>query len=178
MTKLIDYNFINQIQEFNSHICYKASQTEIDYFMFILKKLSVCKDTEIQTHLRLLALSSLFVIKNNLSAPAPPAWLTEFVEKINSPQYFSYSINQLYKLAPYSQSQLSLLFKKFFNTTLVNYVTNVKIEYACCLLENKTFSILQISKLAGFSSLSTFNHVFKKLKKCSPSEYKAKYSIQ
>ena len=124
LTHLIDCNLLKQIQETNSHICCKASQIEMDYFLLLLRKLSICKSTEIQTHLRLIALSCLFIIKNNLNAPPLPEWLLTFIEKINSPQYFSYSINQLYKLAPYSQPQLSLLFKKYFNTTLINYVTN------------------------------------------------------
>ena len=177
LTKLIDYNLLKQIEDFDGHICCNATQVEMDYLLLLLQKLTVCEKTEIQTHLRLLALSCLFMIKNTLNVSPFPEWLVAFIEKINSPQYFSYPIHQLYKLVPYSQPQLSLLFKKYLNTTLISYVTNTKIEYACSLLAHKDLSILQISELSGFKSLSNFNHIFKKLKGCSPTEYKEQLKI-
>ena len=124
-----------------------------------------------------MTLCLLNIIKSAIATSTPPAWFVNFIAKINNPECFDLPISELYKLAPYSQPKLSETFKKYLGTTLTNYMSNIKIEYACSLLLQNNLTILQISELAGFMSLSCFNHVFKKVKKISPSEFKRQHTF-
>ena len=69
----------------------------------------------------------------------------------------------------------SLLFKKIKALTgmsIIEYVTRKKIEKACMLLSNTSMSITEISEKTGFSSLKYFTKVFKKIKSCTPTEFR------
>ena len=57
--------------------------------------------------------------------------------------------------------------------TFIEYVLKIRIGYACRLLIEDNKSISTISSEAGFDNLSNFYRHFKKIKKITPSEYKA-----
>lgn len=65
------------------------------------------------------------------------------------------------------------LFKKTYRMTFIEYVLKIRIGYACRLLIEDTKSISTISIESGFENLSNFYRHFKKIKKITPSEYKA-----
>ncbi len=70
-------------------------------------------------------------------------------------------------------------FCKFFKkTTLKNftaYLNEVRINYACQLLQNDKYSVSQIMFKCGFKNFSHFNKTFKKLRKCTPMQYKIQF---
>ena len=101
-----------------------------------------------------------------------PAWLHDFLEKLNSPDFFLKPTCELYQYAPYSQSKLGLYFKRYVGSTLIEYLTKQKINYACNLLQNTNFSILEISNILSYDSLAHFNRIFKKTTGKSPREYR------
>ena len=47
-----------------------------------------------------------------------------------------------------------------------------KLEYACKLIEEGSYTISDISKMVGYSSPSKFTQAFKEYIGCTPSEYK------
>jgi AraC-like DNA-binding protein/quercetin dioxygenase-like cupin family protein len=67
-------------------------------------------------------------------------------------------------------------FCKYFKTrtrkTYTGFLNEVRINNACRLLQQEDQSIAAICYGVGFSNLSHFNRVFKKLKKKSPREYR------
>lgn len=56
--------------------------------------------------------------------------------------------------------------------TFKQYLLGIRIGYACRLLTDQSLSISQIAFESGFENLSNFNRHFKKLKGCTPREYK------
>ena len=63
-------------------------------------------------------------------------------------------------------------FKQRTNKTFFKYLIELRIEHACQLLKtNKDKSVVEISNLSGFRSISNFNRKFKELKDVSPSYY-------
>ena len=101
-----------------------------------------------------------------------PGWLNDFLKLLYSPQTFELSITELAKNTPYSQSRLYRIFKNYFNTTIIEYRNNIKLEYAKELLTNTQESALEICNRIGFYSLSHFDHAFKKKFGISPIQFR------
>lgn len=101
-----------------------------------------------------------------------PQWLQDFLSILPTLDYETTKISDLYKLSNYSQSMLSIYFKQYMDTTLVDYVNQIKLSQACSLLEKTNFTTLAISNKIGFSSLAHFNHLFKKKFNLTPIQYR------
>jgi AraC-like DNA-binding protein len=69
--------------------------------------------------------------------------------------------------------------RHFRQTTLksfVEYLNEIKVNYACSLLKEDALSVTQICYESGFKNLSYFNRVFKSKVKLTPSEYRKSFS--
>lgn len=77
--------------------------------------------------------------------------------------------------AGFSKYYFTRLFKQYTDTTFYDYLSYKRIRVAEDLLSRPEMSITEIALQAGFSSISTFNRIFKKLKNCSPTEYRESY---
>lgn len=106
-----------------------------------------------------------------------PDWLKNFLIKLNSPEVFCLSLSEIYALSSYSQSRFIHLFTKYVGKTPVQYITDLKINYAKNLLTKTNFSILEISNILNYSSLSYFMTLFKKMTSFTPSEYRQRFYI-
>lgn len=73
--------------------------------------------------------------------------------------------------APY----ISKLFHSEVGVTIVQYITQKRVEAAESLLKYSDYSCLEISDYLCFSSESHFIHVFKKYTKITPKEYRDKF---
>ena len=122
-------------------------------------------------------LAELFYIflqrtNNNLEEDKKPAWLIDFVDKVCEPSYYELPISELYNISGYSQPIVTQAFKKYYHMSFVQYFTQKKIDYACSLLKNSNLSVLDISNMIGFSSLSHFNSVFKSIVGMTPMKFR------
>ena len=72
----------------------------------------------------------------------------------------------------FSESSLRSKFKLYTNKTIVEFIQEVRIKNACRLLKETEMSIEQIVGEIGFSDKKTFFMLFKKLKNCTPKEYR------
>ena len=104
-----------------------------------------------------------------------PVWFNNFLIYISTPTNFDLSLKELAKATPYSYSRLAVLFKEYTGTTFVSYVTEKKLAYAKQLLRTTSMTTLQISEKVGYTSLSAFNHLFKKTFSMTPLEYRKKH---
>lgn len=103
-----------------------------------------------------------------------PEWMNDFLKTLNDPNVFTMKLKDIYPLAPYSQSMLNSYFKKYVGTTLISYITTLKISYACTLLRHTDSSPLEISNKIAYDSLSHFNRIFKRITGVSPVAYRKK----
>jgi AraC family cel operon transcriptional repressor len=104
-----------------------------------------------------------------------PVWFNNFLIYISTPANFDLSLKELSKATPYSYSRLAVLFKEYTGITFASYVTEKKLTYAKQLLRTTSMTTLQISEKLGYTSLSAFNHLFKKTFSMTPSEYRKKH---
>ncbi len=72
----------------------------------------------------------------------------------------------------YSDSYLSRVFHEVVGMPYTAYVRHVKINRAYYLLKNTNASVIDIVSQCGYTSVATFNHNFKELTGCSPTEYR------
>ncbi len=84
-------------------------------------------------------------------------------------------LDDVAQLANMSESAFSRYFKKRTRKTFSNFLTDIRIEYACKMLQNDKLSISQIAFDSGFYNLSNFNRQFKAIKKITPLAYRMNY---
>lgn len=82
-----------------------------------------------------------------------------------------FTIEKLANEFSYSKKYISEIFKKEFGLPVQQYVTLLRIQNACSLMEKRISCISDISKLCGFSDPLYFSKVFKKKMGVSPKEY-------
>ncbi len=69
---------------------------------------------------------------------------------------------------------LSTLFQKQLEKGFIDFLNEVRIERACTYLQQNYLKTYEIAFKVGFRDEKYFSKVFKKVKGCSPSEYKKK----
>lgn len=72
----------------------------------------------------------------------------------------------------FSKFHFSHLFKTYTNMTFIDFLTTERIKRAESLISNPKTQIIDIAFDSGFSSISSFNRAFKKIKGISPSEFR------
>ena len=102
----------------------------------------------------------------------------EIVNFINLHYGNDLNIEDISKMFGFSKFHFVRLFKQYTRYTFGDYLTLQRIQAAEKLLMLKEMSITEIAFQVGFSSISTFSRVFRKLKSCTPSEYRDIYLHQ
>lgn len=78
-------------------------------------------------------------------------------------------------IAHMSPTAFSRYFKQRMQKSFSQFVIELKIGYACKLLMQHQFSILQICYECGFQNVSNFNKLFKKFTEISPKQFQLKH---
>jgi len=104
-----------------------------------------------------------------------PGWLVKLKSEMEKKENFVLGINKMYELCERTPEHLSRSFKKYFNESPTDYITNLRLNYAANLLSNSDEDITNISMDCGFENLSHFYHLFKKKFDTSPKEFRLKH---
>lgn len=80
------------------------------------------------------------------------------------------SISELTKQVGISELTLRRGFRELFQTTIIQYLTQKRMEQAKLLLREKKLSVAEVSNLVGYSHLGYFAKVFKRQFGITPSE--------
>lgn len=82
------------------------------------------------------------------------------------------SLYDLAKKTGYSYSYLSRCFKKTTGISFNAYVNRYRINNACYLLNNTSYSVLECALESGYKSIRSFNRNFINILNVTPKEYK------
>ncbi len=167
------YNINNSIEP----IHFRLNDNEFKYILYLANKINTLTPQEFEKESvefsKLIILNLLIHLdSSSLLNTQCPDWLNDFLQTLSQPEYFTQPLGELYKLVPYSQSLLNRYFKQYVGKTMIAYITDIKINYACNMLKNTNYSILYISGLLEYESLAHFNRVFKKIVGVTPSVYR------
>ena len=81
-------------------------------------------------------------------------------------------IEDLARLAHLSNSQFQRIFKRSYNTTVVKFITRLRLHEACELLKDPNYDVTRAALECGFNSPAFFSTQFKELMGESPSAYR------
>ena len=113
------------------------------------------------------------IYSSNFFRSDMPLWLVEFMQNIKKNNLFlTNSIDGLIQETGYSHTHFCRLFKRYFNTTFSQCITDYKIDYSLSLLQDKTLSVLDISSMLGYDSTSYYITAFKKRYGVTPHRYR------
>lgn len=70
-----------------------------------------------------------------------------------------------------STSYLSAMFTQYLHCGFVDYLNQVRIDRACCYLDQNRYKNYDIALKVGFRDEKYFAKVFKKVKGVTPKEY-------
>ncbi|MDR2479931.1 MAG: AraC family transcriptional regulator [Treponema sp.] len=85
------------------------------------------------------------------------------------------TLDSVAEIANFSKFHFERIFKAYTNQSFYQYLQRRRVERAERLLVNPELSITEVAMEAGFTSITAFNRVFKKIKKCTPSEFRKLY---
>ncbi len=88
---------------------------------------------------------------------------------------YDISLEKLASIAGYSKYHFSRIFKQYTGSSHIEYVNKTRISIAQKLLLDPNISITEVAMNSGFTSITSFNRVFKEVKHCTPSEFKKFY---
>lgn len=102
-------------------------------------------------------------------------YIREIVEFINHNYKQEIDITKLVSFIPLSRRSIEMKFKKEMSPyTIISYITKLRLDFFCHLLESTTMPIKEAAEKSGFIETSNFSTIFKKHKGCTPSEYRRK----
>jgi len=85
------------------------------------------------------------------------------------------SITDFTKLVPLSRRLLEIKFKEELGTSIYQFIINFRIEYFANLLLTTDQPLYELALQSGFNDCKNISRTFKKLKNCTPLEFKHKF---
>lgn len=123
-------------------------------------------------HLLSYIYSDCFTVANHSSIDSNHlSVIAQLISYINEHLSEELTLAQLSELVNYSEYYVCRVFKKLTNKTLISYIQEKRIEQAAYLLKQNV-PVNKAAESVGFNNYSYFYKTFKKLKGCSPAEYR------
>lgn len=189
------HKFIQQSDDLNI-IALSVKKDEVACFENIFNlensRLSHCQITMTHTQIRVLTdfyyasceyeyklllanLIKIYIDHFNKKDEIPIA-LQSAMKEIAKPENLKGGVKKFTELSNYSQSQLARLMKKYFNTTLHEYILNIRLEAAYNGLILSKVNMEELAEKLGYASFSHFNKIFKKKYGITPAVLRKRHS--
>lgn len=110
--------------------------------------------------------------ENNTAAASPFLPIAPALEYVNHHYMENFPIDVLASKCNMSSSHFRRVFREIMGVGALEHLNCTRIQKACSLLRMTESSILTISEMVGFSSLSSFNRHFHAMRGVSPTEWR------
>ncbi len=143
--------------------------SDVKIYMYLINLLVAVREYQLQQY------------RNTFSSSKKK--LYEYNEKFNyvlkyidKNYMYDISLEKLADIAGYSKYHFSRIFKQYNSMSYLQYINTRRTRAAEMLLLDPNIPITEVAMRSGFSSLTTFNRIFKEIKHCTPSDFKRFYS--
>lgn len=116
--------------------------------------------------------SSSFAKKFDESSSENALMIAPALDYIEENYMQQFSVDYLAELCHWSPTHFRRVFHEIMGTSPLDYLNNTRITKSCGLLRSTEHSILDISEMVGFHSVSSFNRYFVKIMQMSPRDYR------
>lgn len=82
------------------------------------------------------------------------------------------TLDGMSKLVDMNKSSFCVFFKRMTGKSFFSYLNEYRVESSCQMILKTNLTIAEICYFSGFKDVPYFNRTFKKVKKCSPIEYR------
>lgn len=100
--------------------------------------------------------------------------IDRIVEYITANYDSPFSLDNLAARCGLNPSYFSRLFREKTGIPLFEYINRLRIDRASLMLKNKGHTVLEIAMAVGYNNVSFFNRYFRRLRGCSPGEFRRK----
>ncbi len=144
--------------------------SKIDSIDYFLELISILHDLSNSRSQRLL---STYISENkNFENSEKIKVIYEYVQENFSKKITLAEISELVNMSPVSFNRF---IKKRTGKTFIDYMNDTRISYATRWLIETDLSIGEIGFKCGFNNIANFNRVFKKVKNCTPSDFREEF---
>lgn len=113
---------------------------------------------------------SVLILQSNISNNKNP--VERVIGYLNQNYMLEFSLEQLADYVHLNPSYLSDLFKREIGVTIIDYITNCRVERAKDLMLNTNMKFIKIAEMVGYKNPHYFSKVFKKHTGKKPSEFR------
>ena len=135
------------------------------HFLILLYELSQCDDA--------------YTLASSSFAHTEPTIESRRIKKVHEYLITHYAeeirLSQLATIVGMSEASFSRFFKLRTGKCFSDYLIDIRIGSAIRLLVDTEQTVAEISFKCGFNNISNFNRIFKKLKGCTPKEFRENY---
>ncbi len=135
------------------------------------------KKIELPTSLLIVDIINAAISENYVFDENKPEWLLELIKKIQSPENRDWHVSDVMDNANYSHSHISRSFQKYMGCSIIDYISEVKMQNAQNFLLYSDMTIYEISSTLGYKSSTNFSAVFKQAYGLSPAQYRKEMKI-
>ncbi|MEO2060448.1 MAG: AraC family transcriptional regulator [Mesonia sp.] len=144
--------------------------SKIDSIDYFLELISILQDLSNSRNQRLL---STYISENkNFENSEKIKVIYEYVQENFSKKITLAEISAMVNMSPVSFNRF---IKKRTGKTFIDYINDTRISYATRWLIETDLSIGEIGFKCGFNNIANFNRVFKKVKNCTPSDFREEF---
>lgn len=101
-----------------------------------------------------------------------PEWLSSTCNKMKQLENFSIGLPRMVELSGHSKEHLCRSFKKYYGTTAMDYINELRLTYIANMLIYSQNDIIDICYDSGYTNLSWMYSLFKKRYGLSPSKFR------
>lgn len=130
------------------------------------------KKLELPSSLLIFNILSTIIDQNYAFNESKPEWLLELIKKIQAPENRAWHVSDVMDNANYSHSHISRSFQKYMGCSIIDYISEVKMQNAGDFLSYSDMTIYEISNVLGYKSPTNFSAVFKAAYGLSPAQYR------
>lgn len=164
---LIVYNLVHSF-------CYQHEEDIYEDFVYSYEKLASLYSTvwAMLQDLKGMLEDKLQARQEQMVLKAQNRTFKPILQYINEHFREDISIPNISKMFNINANYISQLFKKEAGTTFTEYVTTLRLDYACKLLTDTDDPISEIAEKSGYDDYFYFSRIFKRVKGITPSAYR------